>query len=952
MEHDVSTGRRATGRPAPARDAGPAPRIHEGYEADAVLRGLNAPGAAVGRDILLASGLDAMARAAVLAHEATHVRQAGGREVSGAPVVGPPDPTLEREAGIAAAIGAPLASRRTRADPARVRLYDENQLLGGSISQGWADALSADELASALDAIDAQIEMLPEDSILRTAALDNRAVLEGTALRRNLGEALSPPVPVALHLDDERPWIVRVDDAEASPRDIANELYGVDISPIMPREGDLLAAGANAIAGMAGIDLGLPTEGDLTVIEELLVPEYLEEFHGKMEALLETDLARSKKLLLYDLPDKEDIDELEDISRRWSQRGNYRARGGGSYFDAYLGALDSATLVTNWGVTTMNRRSYLDELYAVLGNPAYDRAAALNARVSRSSEVYGAYAPTWRLQEQGALPAGEGVAAAPNEKLVRRSANLVLSRMEGLTLPTTSAAIVEIMEGLPPAAQVAVLQKVMAAHEDTIAWGLLGRFGEPTGRHMLFRLFESLEDDDKKRLGDALQRDGILTEDAAATLIEGRTWAGRNLPWTTYHGEQAAQWWQERYEQGGSWLNLVGAGFAGLWTPETASGTILTLVGARVGLPLVSRAPAGVQAFLLGFGATTGAIAATDALMDASTGETKDGKPLNEGQRVTRLLQGLMEIAFLAETVRVARKLDTPGGGLAPGGDELPALRPGGAAGGAPQLGAGAAAGETALTAGIATSGGGGGVRILRADPDGRVLALARSAQGEHAYIDIDMKSGNGTIVFPERGVYPVEGFQIGPPRKALPAPAGPDADIDAMIARLEASETGGIVAGEGFSDLHLYSQSSQARATVNAQGGPTVTGRPGRTPPGVAVNPNPGHQGAHLTPQSTVRNLPNVDPDDLFVRLLPTGRGHAHTVFDQHWQAAFRQIRQTTGRTTTTAREVYEVVTDALRNSGAFTPSEAEAYRLLLSEELFNRLGLLPTDPMRMPGT
>ena len=57
-----------------------------------------------------------------------------------------------------------------------------------------------------------------------------------------------------------------------------------------------------------------------------------------------------------------------------------------------------------------------------------------------------------------------------------------------------------------------------------------------------------------------------------------------------------------------------------------------------------------------------------------------------------------------------------------------------------------------------------------------------------------------------------------------------------------------------------------------------------------------------------------------MITRFLPTGRGHAHTLFDQHWQAQFRAIRDATGRTQTTAQELAEVTGRAARQSSIST--------------------------------
>jgi len=173
--------------------------------------------------------------------------------------------------------------------------------------------------------------------------------------------------------------------------------------------------------------------------------------------------------------------------------------------------------------------------------------------------------------------------------------------------------------------------------------------------------------------------------------------------------------------------------------------------------------------------------------------------------------------------------------------------------------------------------------------------------------------------------------------------------DIDAAFARLE-SGAGPPGQGAMLGDLMFHQQRAEAMDELRRQLG-YLPGRPGRTPPGVAVNPQPGYQSAHSTAQSAMRTLPTYDPGEMITRFLPTGRGHAHTLFDQHWQAQYRAIRSATGRTTTTAQELYEVTATAARQSGAFSPAEAQSVADLVMNDLFFQLRLSPTQTLRMPG-
>jgi hypothetical protein len=155
---------------------------------------------------------------------------------------------------------------------------------------------------------------------------------------------------------------------------------------------------------------------------------------------------------------------------------------------------------------------------------------------------------------------------------------------------------------------------------------------------------------------------------------------------------------------------------------------------------------------------------------------------------------------------------------------------------------------------------------------------------------------------------------------------------------------------GAMLGDLMFHGQRQEALQQLRNQIG-HIPARPGKTPAGVGVNPRPGFQSSHTTPQSVFRNLPEYDPNEMITRFLPTGKGHAHTVFDKAWQNEFALIHQQTGRTTTTAGELSDVVSRAAHNSGAFSPAEAESVSQLIINDLFFQLGLTPDTPLRMPG-
>lgn len=131
----------------------------------------------------------------------------------------------------------------------------------------------------------------------------------------------------------------------------------------------------------------------------------------------------------------------------------------------------------------------------------------------------------------------------------------------------------------------------------------------------------------------------------------------------------------------------------------------------------------------------------------------------------------------------------------------------------------------------------------------------------------------------------------------------------------------------------------------------PSIPRRPGRTPRGVNVNPNPALQSMHPLAQSVVRDLPEINTNNMMTRLELTGRGHVHTVFDQNWQRDFRTLRGT-GQTTVTAREAEEIFRDAAARTFGLSPAERETLIELVRANLYFDLGLSPHSILRIPGT
>ncbi|MEB3281213.1 MAG: SpvB/TcaC N-terminal domain-containing protein [Lyngbya sp.] len=144
----------------------------------------------------------------------------------------------------------------------------------------------------------------------------------------------------------------------------------------------------------------------------------------------------------------------------------------------------------------------------------------------------------------------------------------------------------------------------------------------------------------------------------------------------------------------------------------------------------------------------------------------------------------------------------------------------------------------------------------------------------------------------------------------------------------IEALESGRLEAGE-LLQLQPHRAASEARQAMGVSGST--------------------HQSAHFGPQSALRDLPTYNAQDVLTRILPTG---VHRRFDAPWIAEFRRQAASSTTGTITAQELYEVVSDSIRNSPDFTDAEKFSMISHLSDELFMQLGLNPTDLVRLPGS
>ncbi len=228
---------------------------------------------------------------------------------------------------------------------------------------------------------------------------------------------------------------------------------------------------------------------------------------------------------------------------------------------------------------------------------------------------------------------------------IQRTVDEIVDRLEGHTDAEDSRYILNLFRGISPAEQ------RVAIHE---LRGRAGQMHEST-EGPLYRLFEDLEEEDKVNLAFLLMANGVLSQGMIARLLVGRTWAGRWMPVTTEAGTEAAQSYadlvvegQRRggvggfFHQAGGW---IGGFFASLWTPETASETVIALSLARYA-QLFPRA-IGAPAAVLG-SAQTGL-----SIGQLITGHNLWGEPLSDEERVRHWILAATGVAVISGGVVV-----------------------------------------------------------------------------------------------------------------------------------------------------------------------------------------------------------------------------------------------------------------------------------------------------------
>ena len=553
------------------------------------------------------------------------------------------------------------------------------------------------------------------------------------------GEAVDAPPPIVVKFDPAAPWKVLVDNA-VSMIDLSVELYGVDLSPFFA-----IDDGFMSLAKATGqVRVGLLTD--------LLKPRYAQQFHAQMEHELDADVAYVEGKLMQTWVDDDDESAVLGRVRWWSQATEARDMNGVLYFDRFLARLESEQYYTDYGVTEGSRSSFLSLLHEEIE----DDAGALVDLIANHSERFGAYRPT-------TLFPSVSTATDSSHLLVKRVTDQLLDRMVGFTSASDEQGIAGMVTALPGPLQARVLQDLMTRTSER-RLKIFSRTGEQDGEGMLHFLFEDLEDEDKRRLGDSLRDKGVLTADAVEALIEGRTWAGRNLPWSTRHGKNAAMFWANEFNQSDnklySGVSATLGGFASLWTPETAGTTIVVLATANpsgvVGNTL-SRAPLVVQKTLLVAGTGLGAYQATTSTMAAISGKDSAGNVLSGGERVGRAIEAVSALLMLGAGFHAATKLSPRVPTVAPRTALAPVAE-------APLSGVNArAAGDKQRVA----------WRIVSETAEGEIRAVGlHHESGDLAVVSINKHTGDGSVFSPGFGRINIVGGKPVMPRPALGAGA------------------------------------------------------------------------------------------------------------------------------------------------------------------------------------
>jgi hypothetical protein len=530
------------------------------------------------------------------------------------------------------------------------------------------------------------------------------------------------PGSVTINFLSIAPWYARAVE-DASPAAISVELYGLEAPSLVVRE---------------------PLTGAFAIQPNLLRPAYRALFDSLTEQHFKADVDRVESIL-FDSVGLLHWSDLVQVVRDWSRLHDVSRNGGENWFDSFLARLSTDYSYYDYGITTGAKTSFLDQLFAAGG----DDVGALFALVSQNSERFGLYRPP------DALLRAAGEPPAPvNPALVKRAADLVLERLEGITTSGESGAITSILTGLPAAGQAAVLQEIMGRYDETDWTGLFGRYGERRPVGMLWWLFEDLTSENRRTLADSLVVHGVLQKDGADALVAGRGYLAQVLPYTTDLAVESTQYWADQYERSsGASAALYGlmGGLSVLATPRVIDQTALVLgtagVGAEFGPVLAARAPTiatGLTVAGVGFAGYQAGVA-VGRLID---GRDANGRPLDSAGRASLGLLAISNILFAAAGIlSLGAPVVAPETGIS---RTEPQVTPG----------AGAAARPI-------------NVRLVSFDPEsGEMLVAAQDpVSGEYALGRMNVKTGAGQLIGPRGQVAQVENFQLAPTRPALPAP-------------------------------------------------------------------------------------------------------------------------------------------------------------------------------------
>jgi hypothetical protein len=206
-------------------------------------------------------------------------------------------------------------------------------------------------------------------------------------------------------------------------------------------------------------------------------------------------------------------------------------------------------------------------------------------------------------------------------------------------------AVARAFESASPALRAALLLAISARHEES---GAFTEHNVPTATAMLYKFFESLPEDARKRVGETL-RSSVLPSAAVDALMNGRSWAARHFPNFTHRAGIATEYYAER--SGENKLFVVPGVLAAAATEETIIPTLTALVTGVVGRPLALAAPR-VAAGLGLAGVVSSVHTLQLDLRALSTGrDPTTNAPLNEADRWEALLRAGSAVLMIGSVI-------------------------------------------------------------------------------------------------------------------------------------------------------------------------------------------------------------------------------------------------------------------------------------------------------------